>query len=1306
MTGKKNVGSACRLGRLCANPQCPSCFPVLGQLQEQTERQSRGTTWQTNDNTATKINHDGMIELVVALCTRTGAVRHVLETIRCRPTETLQEIRNRLVQDRRSISLYLLPTHFLFLRIVHGQPVPVQLHQETGRHAFQARHFVSSSRLMIFEIPASSSLQQNNSQRSTEEITQIQDPMIDFRVRLLLEGTKDPEGEILGVIRIPSGATLTRIREYLAEQLPSTPSEYCFLRMLQGEVIKLTRVQEEKNLWVAFDFAPPYATRAEIVISTQKCYTEGEIIEDETKTRELKSLASPLLERVPRNPVDMVKEKAVKYINAFLNSAGGVLIFGANDSGVIERVPIYGNLYQKASLAERVRRARVTKNAIRKLVDGFAIQMDPPVDDDLVSTVFVPVRQSTKSNTLREDAASLEEIYNVIEIHVKMGRRSLYFVDKYSILAYERRDGSTHAMDRGAITDTLKNSAHRQRGTEEDKVWRGGWRQLQSSFHFDAIMRRLSDPWAGREWLFAAVRQTLFKSVWKRKMKNFGVAVIGLRGMGKTSFLSELALRPKQVTHIEVLASHLCRPDDLDTLNPALFVQSLAAMLAENFRSYKFLMSDPVSHQDGAVMLRALRKEHCDSNPDDAFARGILKPLQEIENSHPGQSNKLKPPMVIIVDAIDDSLGADSGTYSTRPRGSSTIAHLLEKGLAEIGLPSWIKLIVSFRSDMYNVPGPIQRLAQHLDIINLDSSNEAATQQAQEDIRLYAEAFIERRKMTSPLGTHVGKGKWDYKMAAEMTAKLRVERGRKLLECHYETNEGNWEALDKLSMEDVCFTLDSDSNGCFVWQGRHVLLFDFTAEMAKNMKSKELYKLRFTEVTQKEVESESASEEGVKSTQNEKGDKFCFYCNLRGHNVKECPQKVANTRQENRILNLLAVNARGNYLYARSVLEDVHIGALEWDQIPSLPQGLDHLYNRFFSLYFAGRNESTVAPMDDIGDSKPTFRSVKPVLEVLLAATKRGVTEQDIARAVVAGGACDPTAVHFCLRDIQWALDVDISGSGNFLPRYSLRHDSIRTWLRQDSNAESFGLDETHGHALLAASLLQRCWPQQRTLSRLFQSTFAETCNTRSCWYQLSGWEPNKDDEDVYNLARHLALSSLGQEPDKVHMLKTVGIDTLDSEFRGRTTATHSAASAGDVVAMKLLLAAGAAPDNPVRGRRPLHLATSRGYSQVAELLLAAGAEATARTSSGRTPLLNAAGRGSVSTVKCILRAIQKLERDPDFHLDLSEPAFVDTSPFDNGRTPLSFCCEEGYDDVITLLIDAGASVYLADRWGRTPLYY
>lgn len=185
------------------------------------------------------------------------------------------------------------------------------------------------------------------------------------------------------------------------------------------------------------------------------------------------------------------------YINAFLNSSGGVLIFDANDDGVIERVPIFGKKDSTTlSLGERVRLARAAKDDIRKLIDSKAREMDPVVDDDLVTTTFVPV--SPTYEIVDDHTREAEgEIYCAIEIHCKIGRRPIYFLDQHSFDAYERRDGSTFLMDKTTIMQLLKPSGTK-RSARLSSGFNGGWRQLQSAFNFEPLMRRLSDPWAGR----------------------------------------------------------------------------------------------------------------------------------------------------------------------------------------------------------------------------------------------------------------------------------------------------------------------------------------------------------------------------------------------------------------------------------------------------------------------------------------------------------------------------------------------------------------------------------------------------------------------------------------------------------------------------------------------------------------------------------------------------------------------------------------------------------------------------------------
>lgn len=512
-------------------------------------------------------------------------------------------------------------------------------------------------------------------------------------------------------------------------------------------------------------------------------------------------------------------------------------------------------------------------------------------------------------------------------------------------------------------------------------------------------------------------------------------------------------------------------------------------------------------------------------------------------------------------------------------------------------------------------------------------------------------------------------------------------------------------------------------------------MVDMKTKTLQNMKSGAAQKIRMVEASpdsdepeakigvivstgiapaETETQANGIGEASMDETESSSG-RPCFYCNRIGHNKTNCPVRkedetrrhVANEalcERENAYLEALASKSQGNYLYARSVLDDIISGRLQWEQVASLPSGLDHLYSSFFRIHFGQSDRGMDTDVDYTNEErrKPEFRAVKPVLEILLAASKRGVTEREITNAVVTCGACDPQTVAICLQDIRWALDIDNSAK---LPRYSIRHESIRAWLKDYSNASVFGLQEEHGHAMLAASLLQRCWPQQASLLR-WLSTLQDHPSepSASSWYRWTDWKPNDEDEDVYNLVTHLVSCGLGDDEDQVNLLKNIGSQNMDSTFRGQTTALHSAASAGNVKAVKLLLAAEANPNISVRGRCPLHLAASKGYSESVEALLSAGADVSLTTSSGRSALLNAAGRGSVSTVKCILRSVASSEDHQLREKDVIP--LVDVSQTETGRTPLSVATEEGHDKVIEVLLKANASVFLADQWGRTPLYY
>jgi ankyrin repeat protein len=104
----------------------------------------------------------------------------------------------------------------------------------------------------------------------------------------------------------------------------------------------------------------------------------------------------------------------------------------------------------------------------------------------------------------------------------------------------------------------------------------------------------------------------------------------------------------------------------------------------------------------------------------------------------------------------------------------------------------------------------------------------------------------------------------------------------------------------------------------------------------------------------------------------------------------------------------------------------------------------------------------------------------------------------------------------------------------------------------------------------------------------------------------------------------------------------------------------------------------------------PLHLAAKRGDKDILQTLINAGAAIDVKSDSGLTLLHQAAMGGSAEGVEHILGYDVDIEaRDND------------------SMTPLAVaCCEaNGSDDVVRVLLAAGANTSVIDKWGYSPLH-
>ncbi|CAL5371559.1 unnamed protein product [Camellia sinensis] len=163
----------------------------------------------------------------------------------------------------------------------------------------------------------------------------------------------------------------------------------------------------------------------------------------------------------------------------------------------------------------------------------------------------------------------------------------------------------------------------------------------------------------------------------------------------------------------------------------------------------------------------------------------------------------------------------------------------------------------------------------------------------------------------------------------------------------------------------------------------------------------------------------------------------------------------------------------------------------------------------------------------------------------------------------------------------------------------------------------------------------------------------------------------------------------------------------------------NSAAYHGDLHQLKSLIRAEADPKKTdYDGRSPLHLAASRGYEDITLFLIQEGVDVNISDKFGNTPLLEALKNGHDRVASILVKegAALKIDDagsflctvvtngDSDFLKRILSNGIDPNSKDYDHRTPLHVAASEGLYLTAKLLLEAGASVFLKDRWGNTPL--
>lgn len=148
------------------------------------------------------------------------------------------------------------------------------------------------------------------------------------------------------------------------------------------------------------------------------------------------------------------------------------------------------------------------------------------------------------------------------------------------------------------------------------------------------------------------------------------------------------------------------------------------------------------------------------------------------------------------------------------------------------------------------------------------------------------------------------------------------------------------------------------------------------------------------------------------------------------------------------------------------------------------------------------------------------------------------------------------------------------------------------------------------------------------------------------------------------------------------------GADVNAHESRDRNTPLHTAAMAGNVDAVRFIIAHGAAIDAVDEdGRTALMMCLHNSRDAAAVVLVEAGANLEVADRTRNTALMFAARRGQVGAIKAMVARKVVLDAQNS-----------------NGKSALHFAAEHGQIDAARELVSAGASAKVRDTRGRTPI--
>jgi ankyrin repeat protein len=181
------------------------------------------------------------------------------------------------------------------------------------------------------------------------------------------------------------------------------------------------------------------------------------------------------------------------------------------------------------------------------------------------------------------------------------------------------------------------------------------------------------------------------------------------------------------------------------------------------------------------------------------------------------------------------------------------------------------------------------------------------------------------------------------------------------------------------------------------------------------------------------------------------------------------------------------------------------------------------------------------------------------------------------------------------------------------------------------------------------------------------------------------------DREPVYAEGKQSELIAAAAANDlkQVEALLKMGVNPNARVDQWGENALMHAVLHGNIVMTRVLLDAGADPDEKGRGFTPLGMAALRGHTRIVHLLLKAGANVDLKSSDSNTPIIAATIMHRTDVVR------ELLAYQPDMEIWNRE-----------GRVSLGIAVQNADRDIVVMLLEAGTDPNLMDRNGNRPLFW